>query len=533
MGLPKMPPEYAQPNLCGANAGLGDVQKKMDDALKNLTDRIEFSASDIKEKFDSDLADFKEKLSKLNMPSLPSLPDVSLQSEMTSIASINTSTLSGRIQKEAKKLSVKNLFGPALTKAGQDFDSVLDKVESAIAGGGDACSACKNFMVKAGGTSEDASEKPANTMTADFKSQKEEVSTVTTAAKAEGVGLSNLFGFLGSSTPILTDTLGKTLQIINEGGPNMNERLEEHGKETEEKLKTAMIANGIPIHPGVAKQENEIDQNNSLYEVDEVKAKAEPLAKTNSKDSAFKASTGASETLQEKTNIVLLYGRKFDEMTRNLIATEAILQRITQLIKKTTSPYPQNLADETGNFIFSDDANITKFRFVEDTLKNFWKVAQLNREDADGLARTVEDKGESFLANNIGEWEGRIKNINKTTGVLSTTAEVHINQFWVNASPFKIPTPPAGSPGGPKGPTPFELRLQREGLEQLTRAAPKGSFVRASVKTKRDAQTGLILIEAVSAGRPKDVPTGNVYSSLGSTAFEAAGNWVSVREKFS
>ena len=63
-----------------------------------------FIVVDIKAKMETDFAEAKEKLSKLKMPSLPSLPDVSLQSEMTSIANIDTSTILGRIQKEAKKL---------------------------------------------------------------------------------------------------------------------------------------------------------------------------------------------------------------------------------------------------------------------------------------------------------------------------------------------------------------------------------------------------------------------------------------------
>ena len=57
MGIPKMPAEYELPNLCGANAGLGDVQKKIDEGIKNLTDRIEFSASDIKAKMETDFAE--------------------------------------------------------------------------------------------------------------------------------------------------------------------------------------------------------------------------------------------------------------------------------------------------------------------------------------------------------------------------------------------------------------------------------------------------------------------------------------------
>ena len=46
MGLPKMPAEYELPNLCGANAGLGDVQKKIDEGIKKFVEwYLDFSNS--------------------------------------------------------------------------------------------------------------------------------------------------------------------------------------------------------------------------------------------------------------------------------------------------------------------------------------------------------------------------------------------------------------------------------------------------------------------------------------------------------
>ena len=64
MSTPKMPPEYELPSLCGANPQFNDVQKKMDDAIKNALDKIEESASDIKAKMETDFAEAKEKFAK-------------------------------------------------------------------------------------------------------------------------------------------------------------------------------------------------------------------------------------------------------------------------------------------------------------------------------------------------------------------------------------------------------------------------------------------------------------------------------------
>tara|TARA_B100000073_G_scaffold342551_1_gene345810 strand:+ start:1468 stop:3057 length:1590 start_codon:yes stop_codon:yes gene_type:complete len=527
MGIPKMPAEYELPNLCGANAGLGDVQKKIDEAIKNVTDRIEFSASDIKAKMESDFAEAKEKLSKLNMPSLPSLPDVSLQSEMTSIANIDTSTLLGRIQKEAKKLQVKNLFGDALEGKGIDFDTTLKNVESAIAGGGDACAACKNFMVKQGGKSTDVAEKPANTMTADFQSQKEEVSTVTTAAKAEGVGLSNMFSFLNGSTPIMGDTLGKAMKIIGEGGPNMNEKLEELNKETEASLKVEMEKAGIPAHPGVVKNTNELNQNKALFEVVTAKVDAAPTARTDSKDTAFKASTGAQKTVQETTNIELYYNKLIDDFRIACNDATDKWQRLENHRKKCQRPYPENIANmKSGKTVFSEKANPNKFKALKALLDAYGETLFIQCEqfvdDLDYDIRQELDSGNEAagLTASRSKWEDKFKEKTKLAEQVGKDAATSFDDFFVKSKFFEIPRPPAGSPGGPK-PNKFS-RFRAQARAYLITQSPDAGIT--EVVTVKTHASGLLLITAKHK-------SGKTLAGLGPSVFTAAGNILTQAQK--
>lgn len=495
MGLPKMPAEYELPNLCGANAGLGDVQKKIDEGIKNLTDRIEFSASDIKAKLDVDVADFKDKLSKLKMPTLPSLPDVSLQSEMTSIANIDTSTLVGRLQKVAKTLQTKNLFGDALKSKGIDFDSTLKDVEASIVSGGDACAACKNFMVKQGGKSTDVAEKPANTMTADFQSQKEEVSTVSTPATAEGVGLKNIFGFMSGSTPILGDTLGKAMKIVGEGGPNMNTKLEELNQETEAKIKTQMEANGIPIHPGIVKNENELNQNKSLFTVDKAKVDANPIARTDSKESAFKAESGAQKTLQETTNIELLYNKLMDDFKLALNESEKKWQRLNNFKERCIKKYPDNIAPNgKGDTVLTRSANLEAFEKLFLQIRDFDK--QLT-EDIKGEVDQVDSdvRNQNQFSNNA-EYILGIRNIWETKFAAAITAAGDVGKeidevfksTFVDGKIFEIATPAEGEPGGPI-PSPYTAMKQQ--IEALIIGQGKDGFKIVKVLYVKTHASGL------------------------------------------
>ena len=517
MGLPKMPAEYELPNLCGANAGLGDVQKKIDEGIKNLTDRIEFSASDIKAKLDVDVADFKDKLSKLKMPSLPSLPDVSLQSEMTSIAKIDTSTLIGRLQKTAKTLQTKNLFGDALKLKGIDFDATLKDVESSIASGGDACAACKNFMVKQGGKSTDVAEKPANTMTADFASQKEEISTVSTPATAEGVGLKNIFGFMSGSTPILGDTLGKALKIVGEGGPNMLPKLEELNQETEAKIKTQMEANGIPIHPGIVKNENELNQNKSLFTVDEAKVDANPTARTDSKESAFKAESGAQKTLQETTNIELLYNKLMDDFKLALNESEKKWQRLNNFKNRCGKKYPDNIAPNgKGDTVLTRFANLEKFNKLKTTIFRFDK--KLTGEIKGWVDQVDDDvRNQNQFANNAeylvgiqSEWQPKIAAAILAASAVGEDIDKVFKEQFTDGKIYEIATPAEGEPGGPI-PSPFTVIKQQ--IEALIIGQGKNGFKIVKVLYVKTHASGL----TVAAFENQN---GESYRVLGPSPFQ-------------
>jgi len=528
MSIPKMPPEYELPSLCGANPQFNDVQKKMDDAIKNALDKVEESASNIKAKMETDFAEAKEKFAKLGMPELPSLPDISLQTEMTSIANMDTSTLVGRLQKEAKKLSTKNLFGDALSKNKLDFDKVLSNVESAISGGGDACEACKNFVVKQGGESKDVVEKPQNTKTAVKEGSTEVISTVTTPAVAEGVGLKNIFSFMNGSTPILTDTLGKALKIVGEGGPNMGPKLEELGKENEEKMKAQAMKAGIPFHPGVVKDDNELNQNSSFFSVDQAKVDSNPTDRTDSKDTAFKAETGAQKQLQETTNIELYYNKLMDDFKKTLTSSISSWQRLEQHAKKCVSPYPQNLVGNTvgAPTILSKNANPDKFRELITLADELDKLIHVKGEQRiEDLDREInEELGDDNRAESLNvlrsKWETEILRVTKAVAEAGKEADQAFKDFFDEKFPFRMLVPPAGQPGGPKINKKFTQRMGQAKQQLAIGKEPSSANLDGWIVDVTNVSThasGLLIVTA-------KVQDGRTVRGFGPTIFVAVGN---------
>ena len=535
MSIPKMPPEYELPSLCGENPQFNDVQKKMDDAIKNALDKIEESASNIKSKMETDFAEAKEKFAKLGMPELPSLPDTSFQVEMTSLAGMPEGNPLQVLAKKAKKLEISNLFGDALTKNKLDLDTLLKKSEAALSGGKDVCSVCKNFVVKDGGTSKDVVEKPQNTKTPVKEGSTEVISTVTTPAAAEGVGLKNIFSFMSGSTPIMTDTLGKALKIVGEGGPNMGEKLEELGKENEEKMKAQAMKAGIPFHPGVVKDDNELNQNSSFFSVDEAKVDSNPTDRTDSKDTAFKAETGAQKQLQETTNIELYYNKLMDDFKKTLTSSISSWQRIEEHAKKCVRPYPQNLTGNTVGTptILSKKANPKKFAeliTLADELdklihvKGEQRIEDLDREINEELNDNSRPESLNALKS---KWEPEILRVTKAVAEAGKRADQAFKDLFDEKFPFRMPVPAPGQPGGPKINKKFTQRMG-QAKRHLNIGGEPGlanldNWI-VDVLNVQTHQSGNLIVTAKLAD-------GRRVVGIGPTVYQATGNLINAAQK--
>ena len=529
MSTPKMPPEYELPSLCGANPQFNDVQKKMDEAINNALDKIEESASNIKSKMETDFAEAKEKFAKLGMPELPSLPDTSFQVEMTSLAGMPEGNPLQVLAKKAKKLEISNLFGDALTKNKLDLDTLLKKSEEALSGGKDVCSVCKNFVVKDGGTSKDVVEKPQNTKTAVKEGSTEVISTVTTPAVAEGVGLKNIFSFMNGSTPILTDTLGKALKIVGEGGPNMTDKLEELGKENEEKMKSQAMKSGIPFHPGVVKDDNELNQNSSFFSVDQAKVDSNPTDRTDSKDTAFKAETGAQKQLQETTNIELYYNKLMDDFKKTLTSSISSWQRLEQHRKKCLSPYPQNLTGNTvgAPTILSKNANPDKFieltQLIQDDLGMIIHVkGEQHIEDFDFEIKEEldDDNRAESLSGLRSKWEPEFLRVTKSVAEAGKRADQAFKDFFDEKFVFRMAVPPAGQPGGPKINKKFTQRMGQAKRQLAIGKEPSSANLDGWIVDVTNVSThasGLLIVTA-------KVQDGRTVRGFGPTIFVAVGN---------
>ena len=317
------------------------------------------------------------------------------------------------------------------------------------------------------------------------------------------------------------------MKIVGEGGPNMNEKLEELNKETEASLKVEMEKAGIPTHPGVVKNTNELNQNKALFEVDTAKVDAAPTARTDSKDTAFKASTGAQKTVQETTNIELYYNKLIDDFRIACNVATDKWQRLENHRKRCIRPYPQNIADmKSGKTILTSKANLSKFRELKTLLDAYGEVLFIDCEqfvdDLDYDIRQELDSGDEAagLTASRSKWEDKFKEKTKLAEQVGKDADTSFDDFFVKTKFFEIPRPPAGSPGGPK-PNKFS-RFKAQARAYLISQSPDAGITEIiSVKTH---QSGLLIITAKHK-------SGATIPGLGPTVFVAAGNVLAAAAK--
>ena len=82
------------PNICGANANLGDVLNQVNSLKNSLKANLEAEASTMASALTSDLTTLNLNVKKL-IPDIPNLPAIPLQAEVLSLLNIDKSTVQG------------------------------------------------------------------------------------------------------------------------------------------------------------------------------------------------------------------------------------------------------------------------------------------------------------------------------------------------------------------------------------------------------------------------------------------------------
>ena len=206
--------------LCGANLNFDAITESAGDLKTSLKSKLGgagtfTSASDLTSLVDGKVSALTAQVSGL-LPELPSVPPLSFQSELTSLANFDRTTVTGLLDYQSKLSSITDNFGSALSGSGFDLDdlvskatpalssatdalsSVTDAASGALSGATDAlssasdllsgslpsvpsfdvCKDCPNFELKAGAT--EAIQSAQDSVLAQAEGALEEIATVAT-----------------------------------------------------------------------------------------------------------------------------------------------------------------------------------------------------------------------------------------------------------------------------------------------------------------------------------------------------------------
>ena len=440
MGIPSVP-KFNVPNLCGASAEMNDMLKKKDELMKKLEDKLEADASVLKAEMDVGLKDLQNKLKKL-APEMPTSIDTNLQSELKSLATINTGTLGGQQLYDAKKLSLSKSFDKALTDAGSSFEKVLKKMEDNLAAGGGGCNCgVPNMMIGADGK---VKEKPENPVTPVKESEKEEKSTVVIPKKAMNSAMKVGFGMLKKAAPVMAETMGKITQSLAANDGKVTPEVLEIARAADAKMKATIGE----FHPQIKKVEAEFAQYNAYNSVDSEKALSEP-----DKTDANTVPTGSGEEVFTDSNAEKLCTKLRQDIRAKHNEWRASTIYISRAIKALGTEYPDNISEvkDGKEYVWMPTDNTAKDEKIKAALLRFIKDEQSRQLTQVRRMNETFDKLRPMSGNTVyllrdlrDKWENEVKEI--YNGNIEKN-----NKYYRNMKKrYSKPVPPPKTPRGPK-----------------------------------------------------------------------------------
>ena len=136
--------------LCGANLNFDAITESAGDLKTSLKSKLGgagtfTSASDLKSLVDGKVSALTAQVSGL-LPELPSVPPLSFQSELTSLANFDRTTVTGLLDYQSKLSSITDNFGSALSGGGFDLDDLVSKATPALSSATDALSGAGDLL---------------------------------------------------------------------------------------------------------------------------------------------------------------------------------------------------------------------------------------------------------------------------------------------------------------------------------------------------------------------------------------------------
>ena len=135
--------------LCGANLNFDAITESAGDLKASLKSKLGgagtfTSASDLTSLVDGKVSALTAQVSGL-LPELPSVPPLSFQSELTSLANFDRTTVTGLLDYQSKLSSITDNFGSALSGGGFDLDDLVSKATPALSSATDALSSASEI----------------------------------------------------------------------------------------------------------------------------------------------------------------------------------------------------------------------------------------------------------------------------------------------------------------------------------------------------------------------------------------------------
>ena len=311
-------PDFKTPNLCGASTEFNSLLSTFDSLENDLLNGLETAASTLSSTLGTGLDSLISDLSNFGIPELPTLPNINLQSQLTSLASLDISSVEGLNQYNSLLSDITTQFGDALSTAGFSLDSLVSDATSLISGGDGLCGAIPNFSLPTDGTATQIADAVGQ---ASKKIETELPAIITTAKEAINTSRDNLKSIAETSATAAKKYVAEISEII----PPTSGKLSAAAEEGCAKADAIIVDNLKGGTPAIQKQKNELLSDKSL-------------------DGA----TGTSSITVTEDEFYKLWLREVVEAKVNYNNT---LVDLHNRIKKSLKSFPENI-NEDGTKIY-------------------------------------------------------------------------------------------------------------------------------------------------------------------------------------
>ena len=304
--------DFKTPNLCGANEQFNSLLSTFESLESDLLNGLETAASTLASTLGSGLDSIISDISSFGLPDLPDLPNINLQSQLTSLLSIDISSIDGLNQYNNLLTEITSAFGDSLTAAGFSLDSLISDASSLIGGGSGLCGSIPNFSLPSGGG---AAKQIADAVgQASEKIETELPSAITTAKDILSTANSKLQANTEVAVAAAKKEIPLIVESINEGMGKISDNLAKF-----DRADAIIVANTSPW-PALQK---------SLVEVKQLES--------------YDGATGTSETITSNNVFLKNYQRRMNNIYN---PAKESLAKLTSVIRRSMKKYPHNINEE-------------------------------------------------------------------------------------------------------------------------------------------------------------------------------------------